>query len=218
MIAADSKLHIRDPLSDAQTMIVQDFYSDCRAMLLVLEVIGGKVHGDRIEIQPYVHHDPQVRERIEQVRELLKQLSIACDFRGGGETTTAMGVQYENRMFTYWISSNQLLDKTSDFLEKLFATIRQEVVTLSTGKVNPEQIERALRNCLFKMITDHTKVHLQSNLGSLRDAIKKERKTPPPAATVPEDEFRGMYDRSLRSCIALLIHGVKIITLTLIIS
>lgn len=161
--------------------MAQSTLSKCITMLLIMEAISEKVHGDRMLLSR-----PAPDQRTERVRDLVKHLAISCDFAPKGETVTAVALQDQGGSLTYWISSNTRLADTSRFLRCILNTVSKLVRPLQgsgkdrTTEKDKATLEKAIEKELCGMITFHVKGRLWQAHKRLVEAIQKEREFPRP--------------------------------------
>ncbi|KAF1972949.1 hypothetical protein BU23DRAFT_589890 [Bimuria novae-zelandiae CBS 107.79] len=74
------------------------------------------------------------------IRKLLCSLAYVCDYDKGGDTVTAIGLEFKPRGHIFWIASNNnQTTKTVPFLVLLLSQIHQ--VSIDAAVISPEQVE-----------------------------------------------------------------------------
>lgn len=158
------------------TKLLKRFYEPL-VLLHVLDPIGEQ----RIP-RAWEEADTVPMRRRELRRNFLNELAYVCDFMKGGDSVTAIALEEQPSVVTFWIASNSTVSKsTTSFLREILKTLQglsptqsQNSMTVTEVEISQRCIEFSIRR--VKTYQNFMRKYLQKCLTILRDSEDPEGK------------------------------------------
>jgi hypothetical protein len=83
--------------------------------------------------------DPSLE--LAQRRKFLRNLAFVCDFKKGGNTCTAVGLEDSETCYKFWIASNSSIDKIIKFANKALSHLKGTATTLGNHSAELDKAE-----------------------------------------------------------------------------